>query len=587
MSDRRTSAAELPPFSRATSAASRAMMQIGTGEIGGKARGLVAAREVLARVFPEGHCDGVVVDIPRFVVISTDVFDRFMQLNDLDAVAHSDVSDDRKAHQFQHADLPPEIVGDLRALTDSVRLPLAIRSSSQLEDALEQPFAGVYETKMTPNNQPDPSARFRKVLEAIKFVYATTFYSAARSYRLAFGRDVRDEKMAVIIQEVMGHRRGTRYYPTLSGVVRSYNFYPGKRMCPQDGVVNLALGLGKSIVDGGLTWTYCPARPKLPSPFASVADMIVNTQTKFWAVNLGRPSAFDPIRETEYLLQLNLDDADYDNVLTHIASTYLAESDRLVPGASIQGPRVVDFAPLLDLRVFPINDIVVRLLEACHESFAGPVEIEFAATLPVRDQNVSPRLGVLQVRPMLVPGDEIDVCAEAVNDPTTIIHSMGAMGNGRSESIYDIVYVKRDTFETKHTIRIALELESYNTLLVEEGRPYLLIGFGRWGSSDRWLGIPVQWGQISGAKAIVEASLPNMIVEPSQGSHFFHNLSAFRVCYFTVPHHASCAIQWDRLDAHPAVRETEYVRHVRLARPLSVAVDGRTGRGVIQLRDGN
>jgi hypothetical protein len=336
---------DFPAFDRSFFESDSAFTKIGDGAVGGKAHGLAVAHQLLQRHFPEGGTDEIAINVPRFTVIGTDVFDAFIERNNLHDIAFSDEPDERIAHAFQKADLPVEHVGDLRALIEGVRTPLAVRSSSLLEDALAHPFAGVYETKMTPNNQPDVATRFRKLSEAIKFVYASAFFRQAKNYIRTTERTTHDEKMAVIIQEVVGRRYDTRFYPELSGVCRSYNFYPVGRVKPEDGVVNLALGLGKAIVDGGVTWVYSPQRPKAPPPFGSVRDLLRNTQTKFWAVNMAGPPAFDPIAEAEYLSHLELGDADYDGALSQLASTYNAQSDRLSPGVGPPGPRALNFAP--------------------------------------------------------------------------------------------------------------------------------------------------------------------------------------------------------------------------------------------------
>jgi hypothetical protein len=495
--------------------------------------------------------------------------------------AQSDLPDDRIANAFQQSQLPEEIVGDLKALMDEVHQPLAVRSSSLLEDALFRPFAGVYETKMTPNNQPDPTARFRKLVEAIKFVYASTYFRSARNYIRATDRSIRDEKMAVIIQEVVGRRHDDRFYPELSGVCRSYDFYPGMHSRREDGVVNLALGLGKTIVEGDPTWTYSPGRPKAPPPFESVVDTLKNTQTKFWAVNMGRPPAYDPIRETEYLVRLDLSAAEYDDTLAFVASTHDADSGRLSPGVARSGARALTFAPLLELETYPLNRLIKTMLTMCERALDVKVEIEFAMTLPGPGGAENARLGLLQVRPMVVSDEQVALTAEDMSGPNVLVASSRVMGNGTDSTIQDVVYVKPESFEARYTRAIARELEQVNAALLTAGRPYLLIGFGRWGSSDPWLGIPVNWGDICGAKAIVEATLPDMIVELSQGSHFFHNISSFHVSYFSVRHQAVPGIDWDWLNAQPAESETTYLRHVRLDDALVVKVDGRAGRGAI------
>jgi hypothetical protein len=572
---------ELPPFDRRFFESEQAISRIGKGAIGGKAHGLAVIHEVLRRARDEGLFQGVSVSIPRFAVLGTGVFDTFMRDNDLYEIARSDQPDDRIAHAFQQGEMPTTVLGDLQALVEGVHTPLAVRSSSLLEDALFRPFAGVYATKMTPNNQPDARTRFLRLCEAIKFIWASTFFKGAKDYIRATDQSIDDEKMAVVIQEVVGERFGERYYPQLSGVGRSYNFYPVGRARPEQGVVNLALGLGITIVDGGVSWAYSPAQPKAPPPFASARDQLQMTQSDFWCIDMSMLTTHDPLKEREYLQHCSLSDAEYDGTLRYLASTYIAESDRLVPGTGQKGPRALNFAPLLVLREFPFNDAVQQLLRLGEETLDKAVEIEFAMTLPHGHQTGPPRIGFLQVRPMVVSDEQVEISDAELDADDVLVASEHVMGNGTVETIADVVYVKPDVFDARHTRSIAAQLDGVNTELLRAGRPYLLIGFGRWGSSDPWLGIPVGWGEICGAKAIVEASLPNMMVDPSQGSHFFHNITSFRVSYFTVPHGSSRRIDWDFLAAQPAQRETELIRHVRLARPLLVRVDGRRGRGVI------
>ncbi len=565
----------LSPFNRKFFDSEQRLTCMGTGSLGGKAWGLAFINNVLTAELHQEVFKGIEINIPTMTVIRTDFFDAFMKRNHLLEIACSNEPDDRIAHAFLKADLPVEMVGDLRAIIAQVHTPLAIRSSSMLEDAMHEPFAGIYGTKMIPNNQHDPDTRFHKLTEAIKFVYASTFFKAAKDYRKATKHDIAEEKMAVIIQEVVGCRHNGRFYPEVSGVARSYNFYPTGHAKPEDGVVNLALGLGKTVVDGGTSWCYSPAYPQANPPFGSISEWLKQTQTDFWAVNMGKPPAYDPVQETEYLLKADLTDAETDNTLRLVASTYNASSDRINMGIGAKGPRILTFAPLLVLDDIPLNHLVRTLLKVCEEALSAPVEIEFALTFKPT------RFGFLQVRPMVVSDEEVEINREDLSHKNTLSASETVMGNGLIDTILDIVYVKPEHFDAKYTRQIALELESMNKKLAADGSPYLLIGFGRWGSSDPWLGIPVNWGQISGAKVIVEATLPSMDKELSQGSHFFHNITSFQVSYFSVHHSGQYPIDWQWLGQQRVLTETEFVRHVRLSNPLQVKVDGRSGRGAI------
>ncbi len=571
----------LPRFDRNFFDGTETFTVIGSGEIGGKAHGLAEIRTVLETRLDPSAFPGIVVAIPTLTIIATDLFDEFMSANDLWEIGLSDAPDYQIAMAFQRGDLPVELVGDLRALIAKVHAPLAVRSSSLLEDAMDHPFAGVYETKMIPNNQHDPDQRSRRLVEAIKFVWASTFFRAAKDYIRVTDRSPREEKMAVIIQEVVGRRHRDRFYPDLAGVARSYNFYPLGHARPKEGVVSLALGLGRQIVDGGACWSYSPAFPRANPPYNTLRDLLNATQTSFWAVNMGKPAEYDPTKETEYLVQPDLDAAEEDEVLSMLASTYDPEADRIVNSLAPVGPRVLTFAPLLVAERLPFNRVVTSILSACEHAVGAEVEIEFALTFH-DDQEYRARLGFLQVRPMAVSGEAIEIPAARLSTPRVLAASEMALGNGRTESLRDIVYLKPEAFDAHQTRVIAAELEALNRELTAEERPYLLIGFGRWGTSDPWLGIPVQWGQISGARVIVESSLPTIQADPSQGSHFFHNVTGFRVLYFHVKHTGPYPIDWDWLNGCPAIAETRFVRHIRLDLPLYVAVDGRTGRGIIE-----
>ena len=571
---------QLTPFDRNALETRETFTYIGNGAIGGKASGLAFIRDILARHFDEKSFPGITVDIPRLTVLTTDVFDRFMERNGLYDSLDDELSDDRIAHLFQNAQLPAELVGDLRALTASITTPLAIRSSSLLEDAMYEPFAGVYGTKMIPNNQPDIDTRFKKLVEAIKFVYASTFFKNARDYIKATGKSSRDEKMAVIIQDVVGNRYSDRFYPHLAGVARTYNFYCMGHARPEDGVVDLALGLGKTIVDGGLAWSYSPAYPRANPPVGSPRELLKLTQTEFWAVNMGKPPMYDPTREVEYLIRGYLADAEYDGTLRYAVSTYRAQDDRIVTGMGTPGPRLVTFAPILITNLVPLNDLLTTLLHVCEKAVGSEVEIEFAVTLDSK-KALPARFGFLQVRPMVVSHEKVDLTPDELHGDNVLAASETVLGNGIDTSLTDIVYVCPETFNAKHTREIAEELETFNRRLREAGRRYLLIGFGRWGSSDPWLGIPVNWGQISGAGMIVEATLPDMDVDLSQGAHFFHNITSFQICYFCVRHSGPYRINWEWLKRQNEVARSRFVSYVILDKPLTVKVDGRGGRGVI------
>jgi hypothetical protein len=555
--------------------------RIGDGQPGGKAQGLLFFRDMLKAEFDPERFSKIEVGVPDFAVITTEMFERFVEDNRLGWLASSDVEDAATARAFLEGQLPDSVEEYLQNLVETVHRPLAVRSSSLLEDTASSPFAGVYGTKMVPNNQPEPAARLQKLAEAIKLVWASTYFAGARRYVTATGNSVDDESMAVIVQRVVGAEHGSRYYPHLSGVGRSFNFYPAKDSKPEQGVVSLALGLGKEIVDGGICWSFSPARPKAPPPYASSAELLKSSQLKFWSLNLAEHDE-DPLTDTEHLIRLDLSAAESDGTLAMIASTYDPRSDRIVPGTGHEGPRVVNFAPLLTLGLLPTNELVRELLAIGERAAGADVEIEFAMTLP-DDSSTRARLGFLQVRPMHVCNETVEIDDEELDDSTILIRSRKVMGNGTLEGLRDIVFVNPDTFDAGHARLIGAELGALNAKLAAAQQPYVLIGFGRWGSSDPWLGIPVDWDQISAAKVIVESTLPEMNVELSQGSHFFHNISCLGVSYLAVRHTDTQAIDWGRLQGFDVVEETRFLRHVRLDAPLRIKVDGRSGRGGVWL----
>jgi len=570
---------ELLPFNRSKFLnTEHKLTYIGSGAIGGKAHGLASINHIILNDLNKGQFGGIEVGIPAMTIIKTDVFDAFMKRNNLYEIAYSDEADDRISYAFQKADLPFEILGDLRALISQVTTPLAVRSSSMLEDAMHEPFAGIYGTKMTPNNQPDITARFNKLAEAIKFVYATTFFKSAKDYMKATPHKTEDEKMAVIIQEVIGKKHNSRYYPELSGVARSHNYYAFGHANPKDGIVNLALGLGKTIVDGGTSWSYSPAFPKADPPFNSVNDMLNNSQRTFWSVNMGKTSAYDPVKETEYMVDENIVEAEEDETLRYVASTLDSQSGRIIMGVSKNGPRLLNFSPILRLNEIQLNDLLVELMSVCEKNEGAPVEIEFAMILSDTGPH---KFGFLQVRPMAVSNDVVEIDDQDLIGEQVFASSEKVLGNGTNHLIRDIIYIKQDKFDVMKTYQVADDLEKINQTLVKENRPYLLVGFGRWGTSDASAGIPVNWGQISGTKAIIEAALAQVNFELSQGSHFFHNVTGFGVYYFSIPFEKTQTIDWQWLDKIPHETETKMVRHVRLEEPILIKVDGRTGKGTI------
>lgn len=569
---------KIPVFDRDLFGSKETLTRIGEGAIGGKASGLFFIKEKILSQIDFSKYNDIIINIPVMTVLGTNVFDEFMEINDLYKKIENEDSDERIAHIFQLSDFPSNYIGDLRGLVEKVKQPLAIRSSSLLEDAINHPFAGVYGTKMIPNNQPDADTRFKKLLEAIKFVYASTFFREATDYISVTGKTFADEKMAIIIQEVVGRKFDKNYYPNISGVGRSYNFYPFGHAEPKDGVLVFALGLGKTIVDGGKTWSISPRYPKQPPPYKSTRDILKQTQSEFWAVNMGQPRDFDPLTETEYLAINNIEQAEYDDTLKYICSTYLAANDKIVMGCGNKGPRVLDFAPLVRLNEIPVVDVVTDVMNHCKNELDADVEIEFAVTI---SDDKKARIGMLQVRPMKITGSDVEITETDLKSPNLLLTSGKVLGNGLIDTITDIVYVKPDGFKAINTPKIAIDIADINRKLHQQNKRYLLIGFGRWGSSDPWLGIPVVWSQISSAKVIVEATLPDMDVELSQGAHFFHNLTSFEILSFSIHHSENHKINFDWLDNQPSESETEFVRHLKLDQPITIKANSQNNLGVI------
>jgi CheY-like chemotaxis protein len=568
-------------FNPATFKASDAFfLRIGGGSLGGKARGLAFVRHLLHNHRVGMRFRDVRIAVPPSVVLATDVFDRFLSENSLLEFAIHSTDDEEILGQFLAASLPAAVREDLLAFLSEVDYPLAVRSSSLLEDSQYQPFTGVYETFMLPNGHEDLLARLERLMEAIKRVYASTFSQHAKAYVRATPYRLEEEKMAVIIQQVVGRKHGERFYPDFSGVVRSHNFYPVAPMTYGDGIAAVALGLGRAVVDGGKCLTFCPKYPRNLVQFSSVEDILANSQSEFWALEVdqrGHTEAGTSLREVRF----SLDVAEKDGTLQNVGSTYSADNHMVYDGLSRPGPRVVSFAPILKHGVFSLASILEKLMRIGEEAFGRPVEIEFAVNL-ARSEDESAEFGFLQVRPLVLSREGEELRMEDVNPDRLVCQSTKVMGNGRVADLRDVVVVDFHRFDRSQSQEVAEGVAHMNAKLNESGKPYLLIGVGRWGSNDRWLGIPVAWDEISGARVIVEAGFRDFRVTPSQGSHFFQNLTAFQVGYFTVnPDAGEGFVDWEWLGSQPAVEERGCVRHLHFTEPLVVVMNGRTSRGMV------
>ena len=567
--------------------------RIGGGYLGGKARGIAFFHQALADADP-GDFAGLPVEVPRTIVITTDEFDRFLLRDDLREFAFN-CSDDREiGARFLEGRLSDELTSHLEIVVERFEGPIAVRSSSLLEDSIHEPFAGIYSTLMIPNGDADPRRRLRELGDAIKLVYASTFSANAKSFLAATGNRVEEEKMAVILQPVVGRRYGRRFYPHYSGVAHSHNYYPIGPQRPEDGVVHLALGLGRQIVEGGLALRFSPRHPRVIPQFGDPRILLDSTQRGFWALDLDRDllrAGTDLYTTQQYF---DLAAAEEDGSLSAVASVYSPVDRQIRDDLGVQGPRVVTFNNILRYKAIPLPETLDRVLRIAERGLGCGVEVEFAGDLgewgrprrPGRDRG--PALHVLQLRPLASRASLTEVARVGFSRSDTICSSRGSLGHGVIRDIRDIVYVRRDNWDPANSKRIAREVGRANELLRENGRRFVLIGPGRWGTGDEWLGIPVQWAQISAAKVIVEASPSGYRVEPSQGTHFFHNITAQGIGYLTLPPGAdkgdSAAeyyVDWSWLDSQPAFRETEYLRHLRFEEPLTVMLDGRSGFGLI------
>jgi len=557
--------------------------RIGGGSIGGKARGLGFINTLITNYNISHKFDGVEISVPSAIVIGTDIFDRFIQENKLEQYAFQEVSDLEITQKFVDAtSYPLEIIEKLREFLQITNCPLAVRSSSLLEDSQFLPFAGVYETYMIPNSNPDLEVRLDELLQSIKCVYASTFHQKAKDYIKATAYGLEEEKMSVIVQRLVGSKREQRFYPDFAGVAKSYNFYPIPPQRSTDGIANVALGLGKTVVEGGNAVRFCPKYPKHLLQFFSTKETMKNAQQEFFALDLnGKLSHHPGSIEDPLVKSYKLSDSEKDGTLYSVGSTYSSDNDTVYDGISRNGVRVVTFAPILKHKLFPLPQILDILLDWGAWGMGTPVEIEFAVNLDV-NPGERKEFAMLQMRPMVLSIENEELIIGNVEQSETICQSTQVLGNGSITGIYDIVVVDIDKFERGKSKDVALEVSKINSRLVAERKPYLLFGVGRWGSLDPWLGIPVTWDQISGSAAIVEAGFKDFSVQPSQGSHFFQNLTSFRVGYFTVNGaNNSDFIDWDWLKQQTAVEEFEFTRHIKFDLPIDIRINGHENRGVI------
>jgi len=555
--------------------------RIGDGLLGGKGRGLAFLDNIIKRHPELSMFDGATVQIPKTVVLCTDVFDQFMEKNNLYQIALSDADDDVILQHFLKAQLPDSLIADFFAFFAATKSPIAVRSSSLLEDAHYQPFAGIYATYMVPYLE-DKYAMLQMLACAIKAVYASVYYRDSKAYMTATSNVIDQEKMAVILQEVVGKQYGDHYYPKISGVLRSINYYPIGDEKAEEGIASLALGLGKYIVDGGQTLRVSPYHPQQILQMSEMKTALRDTQKQFYALDMKHVSQDFKVDDGFNIMKLNVSEADKDQSLNYIASTYLPNDDVIRDGLHGNGRKIISFCGVLQQGVFPLPEIMQMSLKLGADEMKRPVEIEFACNI---NDDRTGDFYLLQIRPIVDSKQMLEQDISKVSDDICLLRSNNSLGHGIIEDVQDVVYVKADDdFSAANNVTIAQQIERINVKFLDAGKNYVLVGPGRWGSSDSWLGIPVKWSQISAASVIVEVALKNYNIDPSQGTHFFQNLTSFGVGYFTIDTNTSSGFfRKDILDSMPAVEETEYVRHVRFPHPLTIMMDGKKQEGVVMV----
>ena len=554
--------------------------RIGEGSLGGKGRGLAFLDNIIKRHPEFNQYENATVQIPKTVVLCTDIFDEFMMSNNLYPIALSDASDDEILKHFLHAELPDSLIADFFTFFEATKSPIAIRSSSLLEDAHYQPFAGIYSTYMIPYLA-DKYQMLQMLACAIKGVYASVFYRDSKAYMTATRNVIDQEKMAVILQEVVGKDYGTRYYPTMSGVLRSLNYYPIGDEEAEEGIASLALGLGKYIVDGGQTLRVCPYHPHQVLQTSETEMALRDTQTQFYALNMKHVGDDFKVDDGFNILKLRVKDAVEDQSLNYIASTFDPYDQVINDGVYETGRKLITFAGVLQHDVVPLPELMQMSMKCGSEAMRRPVEIEFACNIHA-DKTCD--FYLLQIRPIVDAKEMLDEDVRAIPDADCLLRSHNSLGHGISEDVTDVVYVKYDDhFSAMNNFYVADDIERINRKFLADGKNYVLIGPGRWGSSDHYLGVPVKWPHISAARVIVEVALKNYNIDPSQGTHFFQNLTSFGVGYFTVDTNTEEGgfVNKEMLDAMPAVEETQYVRHVRFDRPLRILMDGKKQEGAV------
>lgn len=567
------------PFDREAVVDETNVVYLMPGSFGGKGRGLAFINALIYNYDFEQHLPNIHIRTPKTSVIGTDEFEYFMNRNKLWDKVVNETDDLTIQKLFLEGHLTDTLMKKLRVVLEMINKPLAIRSSGMFEDSLYQPFAGIFETYMLPNNHPDIDVRLKQTADAIKLVFASVFTKTARDYIKAVNYKIEEEKMAVVIQEVVGRQYEDYYYPHISGVAQSYNFYPFAHMKPEEGFAVIAVGLGKHVVEGEKSYRFSPKYPQLE--INSPKDQFKNSQVDFYAVNLKKKEINLLEGDTAGLIKLGIEDAERHGTIRHCASVYDPVNNIITPGLSQQGPRIINFANILKYNYIPLAETIDVVLDIVKEAVGAPIEIEFAVDLQ-KDKDYKASFYLLQIKPLLGNADDYEVDMNTIDRNSIVLYSTKAMGNGLINDITDVIYVNIDHFDKSRTVEMALEIDRLNSKMMEEGKSYVLIGPGRWGTRDRWIGIPVNWPQISKAKVIVETSLEGFPLDASCGSHFFHNVTSMNVGYFTVqPEISDSFINYDMLGRQQLIEQTAFFRHVRFDKPLTIRMDGKKRIAVI------
>ncbi len=555
--------------------------RIGDGSLGGKGRGLAFIDAMIKRNESLEMFENIQIIIPKTVVISTDVFSEFMELNQLYPIALSDIEDTEILSHFLKGRIPQQLIADMHTFVGVINSPIAVRSSSLLEDSHYQPFAGIYSTYMVPFNAESKTQMLLMITEAIKAVYASVFYRDSKAYMTATKNVIDEEKMAIVLQEICGHTYGTRFYPSFSGVARSLNYYPIGAEKSDEGIANVAMGLGKYIMDGGKSIRFSAFYPQHALQLSSSEYILRETQTYFNALDLSKKQFVPQVDDGFNLLNIPISEAESDGTLQFIASTYDSQNSVIHDSIYDGGRKLITFANVLKHNVFPLADILKEVMKIAQAEMGRPIEIEFAVNLDYSPAKLH-TFFLLQIRPIVDNKELINEEIGSIPEENTLISCKNAMGHGVTDDLYDLIYVKTEAFNASKNELIASEIDKINRHLVKQNRNYILIGPGRWGSADSWLGIPVKWPNISNARLIVESGLANYRVDPSQGTHFFQNLTSFGVAYFTInPFFGDGTYDIDFLNSQSAEYESEYIRHIHFLNPILTKVDGRKSLGVV------